>query len=85
MIKYFILGPIMDSYPLMGSPFPTIFIIALFLLFVLYIGPMMMEKRKPLDIKNIMIVYNVYQVFFSAILVIVVRILESMSIPKIRH
>jgi elongation of very long chain fatty acids protein 7 len=70
----------MDSYPLMGSPFPTIFIIALFLLFVLYIGPMMMEKRKPLDIKNIMIVYNVYQVFFSAILVIVVRILEVMSI-----
>jgi elongation of very long chain fatty acids protein 4 len=64
-------SPIMDSYPLMGSPFPTMFIIIAFLLFVLYVGPKIMDKRKPLNIKNIMIFYNIYQVFFSAILIIV--------------
>ncbi|BET00396.1 GNS1/SUR4 family [Nesidiocoris tenuis] len=58
-----------NHWPLLGSPIPGLTILALYLLFVKWIGPKMMENRKPFELKEVLIVYNAYQVFFSMYLV----------------
>lgn len=55
----------MHEWPLMSSPVPVVAILAVYLLFVLKIGPKLMENRKPYNLKNILIGYNAYQVGFS--------------------
>lgn len=51
-----------DGYPLMGSPFPLIAISAIYLLFVLKLGPKFMQNRKPFNLTNTTRIYNVLQV-----------------------
>lgn len=46
----------------MGSPLPLIAISSAYLMFVLKIGPSLMENRKPFNITNITRLYNVLQV-----------------------
>ncbi|CAG9864844.1 unnamed protein product [Phyllotreta striolata] len=50
---------------MMSSIFPTLGIVFSYILFVKVIGPKLMEKRKPFNIKNILIVYNLFQVIMS--------------------
>ncbi|KAJ8667636.1 hypothetical protein QAD02_009299, partial [Eretmocerus hayati] len=51
---------------LMSSPFPTLFICLSYVYLVKVLGPRLMENRKPFQLKNVLIVYNLLQVIFSA-------------------
>ncbi|XP_018327722.1 elongation of very long chain fatty acids protein AAEL008004 isoform X2 [Agrilus planipennis] len=57
--------PLVDSWWTMQSPFPVMGILALYLFFVLKLGPQIMSKRKPYELKTVLIAYNAYQVIFS--------------------
>lgn len=50
----------------MNNPLPTLGMIATYLAWVLIIGPIYMRDRKPMDIKNIIISYNAFQVLLSS-------------------
>ncbi|XP_037930402.1 elongation of very long chain fatty acids protein 7-like [Teleopsis dalmanni] len=54
-----------DNWFLMSSPAPVVSIVAVYLLFVLKIGPAFMKNRKPYDLKKIMVIYNAFQVCYS--------------------
>jgi GNS1/SUR4 family len=51
-----------DSLFLMGSPFPIAVIIACYLYFVLNYGPKLMETRKPMKVRKVIIPYNIFQI-----------------------
>lgn len=57
--------PRVNNWAMMGGPFPTLFICLSYAYFVKVIGPKIMENRKPFDLKNIMKIYNLFQVVFS--------------------
>ncbi|XP_011643466.1 elongation of very long chain fatty acids protein 7 [Pogonomyrmex barbatus] len=57
--------PMVDTWFLMGSPTPMLSIVSIYLIFVLKIGPKMMEKRSAFQLNTIMIIYNAFQVLFS--------------------
>ncbi|XP_012288365.1 elongation of very long chain fatty acids protein AAEL008004 isoform X2 [Orussus abietinus] len=50
---------------LMKSPFPTLFACLSYVYIVKVLGPKLMENRKPFQLKNVLIVYNLFQVIFS--------------------
>lgn len=50
----------------MRSPFPTLFICLTYIYIVKVLGPKLMENRKPFQLTNVLIVYNLLQVIFSA-------------------
>ncbi|XP_026475167.1 elongation of very long chain fatty acids protein AAEL008004 [Ctenocephalides felis] len=54
-----------NGWPMMSSPFPTLFICLSYAYFVKVIGPKLMENRKPFQLKYTLIVYNLFQVIFS--------------------
>ncbi|XP_055543953.1 elongation of very long chain fatty acids protein AAEL008004 [Wyeomyia smithii] len=60
--------PIIDHWPLMGSPTPVLIIAGCYLLFVLHLGPRWMQQRKPLELKAALIAYNAAQVVCSTVL-----------------
>ncbi|XP_034191103.1 very long chain fatty acid elongase AAEL008004 isoform X1 [Osmia lignaria lignaria] len=51
---------------LMSSPFPTLFICLSYVYVVKVLGPKWMENRKPFQLKNALIAYNLFQMLFSA-------------------
>ncbi|KAL3268969.1 hypothetical protein HHI36_008055 [Cryptolaemus montrouzieri] len=51
---------------MMSSPLPTLFICLFYAYFSKVIGPKLMENRKPFQLKNILIGYNLFQTLFSA-------------------
>ncbi|XP_012265647.1 elongation of very long chain fatty acids protein [Athalia rosae] len=57
--------PMVDTWLLMGSPGPLLGILAVYLLFVLKLGPKLMENRPAFQLKTLMILYNGFQVLFS--------------------
>jgi len=61
--------PTVDTWILMGSPGPMLGIVGMYLIFVLKIGPKMMEKRPAFQLTTVMIVYNALQVLFSVWLI----------------
>jgi hypothetical protein len=63
-------SPILDSYPLMRNPGPTLLILLCYWIFVFYAGPKLMKDRKPFELNRIITVYNLYQVIFSSWLLI---------------
>ncbi|KAL9707693.1 hypothetical protein quinque_011211 [Culex quinquefasciatus] len=63
-------SPIIDNWPLMGSPLPVLSIAAFYLLFVLQLGPRWMQHRKPFDLQWLLIAYNAAQVLSSLALCI---------------
>ena len=67
-------SPMVDEWPLMGSPYPVAVILAAYLYFVLRGGPRMMQNRKPMDLKLILLVYNAVQVVYSVFICVLVRI-----------
>ncbi|XP_043687007.1 elongation of very long chain fatty acids protein AAEL008004-like isoform X4 [Vespula pensylvanica] len=54
------------NWLLMRSPFPTLFICLTYIYIVKVLGPKLMENRKPFQLTNVLIVYNLLQVIFSA-------------------
>lgn len=70
---YGVADPVVDSWPLMGSPWPVLAIVSLYFLFVLRLGPRLMRDKPPFDLKYVMILYNFYQVAFSSWLCVRVR------------
>lgn len=61
------------SWFLSNSPGPLLIVLVSYLYFCLYAGPRYMKNRKPFQLKNTLIVYNVIQVALSAVLVIEVN------------
>lgn len=51
---------------LMSSPFPTLAICLSYIYTVKVLGPKLMENRKPFQLQNVLIFYNLFQVIFSA-------------------
>lgn len=51
---------------MMSSPFPTLFICLSYVYAVKVLGPKVMENRKPFQLKNALIAYNLFQMMFSA-------------------
>ncbi|XP_012243198.1 elongation of very long chain fatty acids protein AAEL008004-like isoform X4 [Bombus vosnesenskii] len=51
---------------MMSSPFPTLFICLSYVYGVKVLGPKLMENRKPFQLKNALIIYNLFQMVFSA-------------------
>ncbi|KAI5643769.1 GNS1/SUR4 family domain-containing protein [Phthorimaea operculella] len=58
-----------DELPLMSSPGPIMMILAMYLLFVLKLGPNYMRKREGYKLNTVLILYNAVQVLYSAFLV----------------
>ncbi|XP_030370854.1 elongation of very long chain fatty acids protein F-like [Scaptodrosophila lebanonensis] len=60
--------PLADPFPLplITSPWPVICILLVYLLFVLKLGRIFMENREPYDVKKLMMVYNIVQIFYNA-------------------
>lgn len=54
--------------PLIGSPWPSVFILGIYWVSVKHIGPTIMKHRDPVDVKNWIITYNIYQIMANAIL-----------------
>lgn len=57
--------PRTNDWWLVGNPLPPICIMVSYLYFVLKIGPNYMKNRKPYDLKNVLLVYNIVQVIIS--------------------
>ncbi|CAH0384216.1 unnamed protein product [Bemisia tabaci] len=58
--------PRVKGWFLMSGPAPTLSIVLTYVFIVKYLGPKLMENRKPYKLKNTLIVYNAFQVVFSA-------------------
>ena len=57
---------IADTWLFMQSPIPVVLTLALYLYFVLNLGPKLMKNRQAFELKNALIFYNAYQVLFSS-------------------
>lgn len=64
----------------MSSPLPQTIIIAIYIYFVTSLGPRIMENRKPLDLKGVLILYN-----FSIVALSVYMIYEVSQSVHRRH
>ncbi|XP_023178041.2 elongation of very long chain fatty acids protein F-like [Drosophila hydei] len=51
---------------LLTSPWPVICICSAYLLFVYRIGPRFMQNRKPYNLKNVILIYNICQMIYNA-------------------
>uniref|UniRef100_A0A182P0P5 Elongation of very long chain fatty acids protein n=1 Tax=Anopheles epiroticus TaxID=199890 RepID=A0A182P0P5_9DIPT len=60
-----IADPRAKHLPFMDNPLPTLGMIICYLLWVLLIGPMYMRDRKPMDLRRVIIFYNLFQVLLS--------------------
>jgi hypothetical protein len=50
----------------MSSPFPTLAICLSYAYFVKVLGPRIMDSRKPMNLRGVLIVYNFVQVVLSS-------------------
>eukprot|EP00102_Acyrthosiphon_pisum_P006904 XP_003240857.1 PREDICTED: elongation of very long chain fatty acids protein 7-like [Acyrthosiphon pisum] len=57
-----------DSWLFVNKPWPVLGIIIVYLLFVMKIGPKMMENRQPYNITNIILVFNFLQFSYNGLL-----------------
>ena len=73
-LLYF-LDPRANDYFLMQSPIPMLLIVAVWYKFIFDWGPIFMKNRKPMELKSIMMVYNLFQVFANAYIINVVSII----------
>ena len=57
------------SWPLLSSPVPVILIALCYIAFVKFLGPWLMRDKKPLDLKPLIVIHNVFTVFLNSYLV----------------
>ncbi|KAH8369581.1 hypothetical protein KR093_000211, partial [Drosophila rubida] len=62
------LDPVVAKLPFSGSAWPLLSLVVIYLLVVLRFGRRYMDKRRPYNIQNIIIVYNIFQVIYNVIL-----------------
>lgn len=67
-LLFFFLDPRVNDWPLMDSPIPTLLMVVTYLYVVTFLGPRLMANRKPFQLKQVLIVYNAFQVAFSLIM-----------------
>ncbi|KAJ8947684.1 hypothetical protein NQ314_008561 [Rhamnusium bicolor] len=65
-------NPRADEYFLMSSVMYPLLIVTGYLYFVNTWGPNFMKNRKPVEIKNILIIYNLTQIIFNMYLFLLV-------------
>jgi hypothetical protein len=53
-----------NDWPMMSSPWPCVFILVAYLIFI-KMGPTIMKGRQPMELKYVLIVYNVAMVMLS--------------------
>lgn len=75
----FYLDPRSDGLPLIQSPLTVFGIIAAYLYIVLSLGPKWMQNRAPFQIKNLLIVYNAFQIVANIYVWFYVRILQTVK------
>ncbi|XP_036337017.1 elongation of very long chain fatty acids protein F-like [Rhagoletis pomonella] len=68
--------------PFHGAIWPVIVVDAIFLLYVFRIGPWLMRKRNPYDLRRVLLVYNVFQIVFNSIMIILSILLVSIYINR---
>lgn len=57
--------PRVAGWPMMSSPVPTLALCIFYAYFSKSLAPKLMEKRKPMDLRNFLVVYNLFQTIFS--------------------
>ncbi|XP_052752237.1 elongation of very long chain fatty acids protein-like isoform X2 [Galleria mellonella] len=79
--------PEVDEYPLMATLGPVVMIIAIYLLFILKVGPAFMRKREAYKLKKTLLIYNAIQVAASVYLVgrFTSDLLHMGLVPKTCH
>uniref|UniRef100_A0A336LMV5 Elongation of very long chain fatty acids protein n=1 Tax=Culicoides sonorensis TaxID=179676 RepID=A0A336LMV5_CULSO len=60
---------VVDKYFLMGSPLPLIGILIGYVGYVCYFGPRHMRNKKPYELENIIILYNLFQMCYNMYMV----------------
>lgn len=55
----------MDKFWLFSSPVYVVVIISAYMSFVLHFGPRWMKNREPFNLKYVIIVYNLLQVYYN--------------------
>ncbi|XP_035910239.1 elongation of very long chain fatty acids protein 7-like [Anopheles stephensi] len=65
IVEELIADPRAKQLPFMDNPLPTLGMVICYLLWVLLIGPMYMRDRKPMDLRRVIIFYNLFQVLLS--------------------
>ncbi|XP_058981285.1 elongation of very long chain fatty acids protein AAEL008004 [Musca domestica] len=58
--------PRVNGWPMMASPVPTFLLCVFYAYFSKSLGPKLMAKRKALDLRNVLVWYNLFQTVFSA-------------------
>lgn len=66
ILIFCISDPRVNGWPMLSSPFPTLFICLFYGYFAKTLGPRLMENRKPFQLRKVLIVYNAIQTMFSA-------------------
>ncbi|XP_050440913.1 elongation of very long chain fatty acids protein 4-like [Adelges cooleyi] len=61
---------VVDSWMFMSTPWPVLSTLVIYLLFVLKLGPKIMENRKPFNIKYVILLYNLIQTVYNGYLVL---------------
>lgn len=62
----FFVDPRTKDWFLMSSPLPTLSICLAYVFTVKIAGPRLMANRKPMELRNVLIAYNLFQVLFSS-------------------
>lgn len=57
--------PRVADWPMMSSPLPTLGLCIFYAYFSKSLAPRIMEKRKPMDLRNLLVGYNLFQTIFS--------------------
>jgi elongation of very long chain fatty acids protein 7 len=60
--------PRVKDYFLMQSPVPVLMIVITYVFSVKVLGPKLMKDRKPFELKQILMIYNLFQVMLSSYL-----------------
>lgn len=83
-VIYF-LDPSTKNWFLMGTPVPLLIILVTYVYFCKSAGPRFMRDRKPYDLKNVIVVYNIIQVLLSVYIVWVVSwsCIIKMEVPNL--
>ena len=75
---YFILDPKTEEWPLIATPWPTISLVAIYL-FIVKVGPKVMENRKAYSLREVLIVYNFALVLLSGWMVYEVSTIQILA------
>lgn len=65
-INIFVTDPRVKDWPLMSSPLPTMALCVFYAYFSKSLAPKLMSNRKPMDLRQILVIYNLFQTIFSA-------------------